>query len=144
MRKAIAIALLVTASAIVVTSRDAGARSSLDSSYGYERTWNAALRLVVVDMALKVNEKDQQNGYILFDYKPSNSAKPSSGSIELVRSKDADQPVHVVVQLAEMPRYHEQVILDSLARKMKQEYGDPPRTPPPSPVTPDAGVDGSE
>lgn len=134
-------ALVVTA-AIVLTDTDADARSSLDSSYGYERTWNASLRMVRVDMGLKVTEKDEENGYLLFEYKsPDSGNKVSSGSIELVRSKDADQPVHVIVQLAEMPRYHEQLMLDTLTRKMRQEYGDPPRTPSkPAPVA-DAGAD---
>ena len=41
--------------------------------------------------------------------------------------------VRVVVQLPQMPRYHEQVLLDELARKMRAEYGEPPepRAPPP-------------
>ncbi|MEO8800492.1 MAG: hypothetical protein ABI551_21545, partial [Polyangiaceae bacterium] len=46
---------------------EADAKSSYDSQYGYERTWNTALRLVVVDLSFKVNEKDVQSGYILFD-----------------------------------------------------------------------------
>jgi len=42
-----------------------------------------------------------------------------------------------------MPHYHEQVILDALAAKMRHEYGEPPpsrRDPSPSPEPPpDAG-----
>lgn len=128
--------------AIVLTDHDAGARSAFDSSYGYDRTWNAALRMVRVDMNFKVTEKDEQNGYLIFEYKTAETNnKPSSGSMELVRSKDPDQPVHVIVQLTEMPRYHEQVMLDSLARKMRQEYGDPPAHPPHPVTPPDAGSD---
>jgi hypothetical protein len=45
-----------------------------------------------------------------------------------------------------MPHYHEQVILDALAAKMRREYGDPPE--PPSPPTrrelPDGGSDADD
>ncbi len=117
--------LAVTA-AIVMTDRDANARSAYESTYGYERTWNAALRLVRVDMNLKVTEKDQENGYVMFDYKSPESHNASPGSIEFVRSKDPSAPVRVVVSLSQMPRYHEQVFVDSLAKKLRVEYGDPP------------------
>ena len=46
----------------------AEAKSTYESPYGYERTWNAALRLVRVDNGWKINEKDETNGYLLFDY----------------------------------------------------------------------------
>jgi hypothetical protein len=42
-----------------------------------------------------------------------------------------------------MPHYHEQLLIDALASKMRREYGDPPpprKTPPPVDV--DAGADG--
>ena len=67
--------------------------------------------------------------------------------MELVRSHDPDTGVSVLVQLPQMPHYHEQVILDALASKMRREYGDPPapkpRDPPPPHETPDAGSSGS-
>jgi hypothetical protein len=134
---------LAVALAIVTVGHDASARSSYDSSYGYERTWNAALRLVRVDLGFKVTEKDETNGYLMFEYRSSEAHGASPGSIELVRGKDADAPVEVIVQLAQMPRYHEQVLVDSLARKMHQEYGDPPAHPPPAPpIAPaDAGAE---
>lgn len=136
---------LATASAIVLTGPEATAKTSFDSAYGFDRTWNAALRLVRVDMGFKVTEKDDANGYLLFDYKSTGSSKASSGSIEFVRTKESDVPVKVVVQLSEMPRYHEQMMIDALSKKMRAEYGEPParRTAPASPA-PDAGADGGE
>ncbi len=120
----VAIALGVAVLALVT---DAWASATYDSQYGYDRTWNASLRLVRVDLALKVTEKDDNNGYILFEYKSAESGtKVTSGSMEIVRPKDDEAPVKVMVQLPQMPRYHEQVILDQLARKMREEYGDPP------------------
>ena len=105
---------------------EADAKTSYDSQYGYDRKWNAALRLVVVDLSLKVNDKDPQSGYILFDYKSTESGgKVSPGSLELVRAQSQGEPVHVIAQLPAMPRYHEQVLLDELARKLRNEYGEP-------------------
>jgi hypothetical protein len=132
---AIAAGLAVTAGA--------EAKSTYESPYGYDRTWNAALRLVRVDNGWKITEKDETNGYLLFDYAAPQSGKPTPGSLELVRSHESDPNVSVLVQLPQMPHYHEQVILDALASKMRREYGDPPEPKPAPPParreTPDGG-----
>jgi hypothetical protein len=128
--------------AVVLASAIAEGKSSYESPYGYERTWNAALRLVRVDNGWKITEKDETSGYILFDYVSPESPKPTPGSIELVRGAEPDGPVGVLAQLPQMPRYHERALLDALASKMRREYGDPPARPksrPPEPI--DAGAD---
>ena len=123
----IAAVALVAVLAVLLTGHEATAKTAYDSPYGFDRTWNAALRMVRVDMGFKVTEKDDANGYLLFDYKSSEgTAKPTSGSMEFVRTKETDAPIKVVVQLSEMPRYHEQLLIDSLVKKMRAEYGDPP------------------
>ncbi len=128
--------------AAVVTTSPASARAGYDSSYGYERTWNSVLRMVRVDMNLKVTEKDADNGYLLFEYRSPENHAATPGSIGIVRSRDPEVPVRVVVQLAQMPRYHEQLMVDALAKKMRQEYGDPPTLhPAPKAEPPDAGTD---
>jgi hypothetical protein len=120
----------------------ADAKATYESPYGYARTWNAAMRLVRVDNGWKVTEKDEANGYLLFEYRSLENAKVAPGSIELVRGQNGDETVSVVVQLPQMPHYHEQVILDGLAAKMRREYGDPPEARHPSPPAdgpPDGG-----
>ncbi len=136
------------AGAVVLAGAPADAATSYDSTYGFERTWNAAVRLVRVDRGFKIDEKDDQTGYLMFEYRsPEGNAKSvTPGTMEFVRSKEPDAPVRVVVQLAQMPRYHEQSLLDALVRKMRNEYGDPPTArpkPPPGPP-PDGGPDGGE
>jgi hypothetical protein len=133
---------LVTAMAVVFTGHPASANASLESAYGFDRTWNCALRMVRVDMNLKVTEKDEKSGYLLFEYKSPESSKSTPGSFELVRSQDGAGPVRVVAQLPQMPRYHEQALLDSLAKKLRQEYGEPPVAQ--KKVAPDAGVEAGE
>jgi hypothetical protein len=129
---------IAVAATAVGSARWADAKSTYDSPYGYERTWNAALRLVRVDNGWKVSEKDEASGYLMFEYASPESGKPSAGSLELVRGQGRDTGVSVLVQLPQMPHYHEQVLLDALAAKMRREYGDPPAprqdpTPPPAP-----------
>jgi hypothetical protein len=136
-------ALTAIGSVLVLTALGAQAKSSYESPYGYDRTWNAALRLVRVDNGWKITEKDDANGYLLFEYASPENAKTTPGSIELVRGRDPDSPVSVLAQLPRMPHYHEQVLLDALASKMRREYGDPPahKKAPPSEPAPDGGVD---
>jgi hypothetical protein len=130
----------LVAALIALSGLGAQAKSTYESPYGYERTWNAALRLVRVDNGWKVTEKDDGSGYILFEYRSPENAKASPGSLELVRRHDGDGPVAVLAQLPQMPHYHEQVLLDTLASKMRREYGDPPsRKKPPASAEPDAG-----
>lgn len=119
-------------------------KASYSSPYGYDRTWDAAVRLVRVDNGWKIEEKDDAAGYILFEYKSPESIRPTRGSLELVRGRDADSPVSVLAVLAQMPHYHEQLLIDALASKMRREYGEPPapRRPLPPPTPPpeaDAG-----
>ena len=137
---------LLVVAAITATALRADAKSSYESPYGFDRTWNAALRLVRVDNGWSITEKDEAGGYLLFDYKSPESPKATPGSLELVRGHDPDAPVSVLVQLPQMPRYHEQVLIDALSSKMRREYGDPPihRKPPPSQAPPDGGAAGGD
>jgi hypothetical protein len=134
---------VVVAGAIVASAPFADAKATYESPYGFDRTWNAAMRLVRVDNGWKVTEKEESSGYILFDYR-SEGSKVSPGSIELVKVHDPEGAVSVLVQLPQMPHYHEQVLLDSLSSKMRREYGDPPvrrKIEPPSQEVPDASTD---
>ena len=111
----------VTASSV----HEASATASYDSNYGFDRTWNAAVRFIRVDRGYKLLEKDEATGYVLFEYASAESgAKASLGSIEMVRAND---DVHVVIQLKEMPSYHEHALLNAFSNKLRSEYGDAPR-----------------
>ena len=118
----------IVAAGLAGGATTAHARATCRSPYGYERTWNAALRLVRVNNGWKVTEKDEANGYLLFEYTSPENPKPASGSVELIRDRDTDT-VDVVVQIAQLPRYHEQIVIDALSAKMRREYGDPPAHP---------------
>jgi hypothetical protein len=125
----------------------ATAKSDYASPYGYDKTWNAAVRMVRVDFGFKVLEKDEANGFLLFEYRsPESGPKATNASFEFVRPASGVGDVKVVAQIVAMPRYHEQVLLDDLTKKMREEYGDPPasrRDNPPS-ASPDAGSDAGD
>ncbi len=111
-------------------SPDANASSAYASAYTYEQTFGTVLRLIRVDMGLKIVEKDKDLGYVLFEYtSPESGTRVTSGSASLVTSKTG---VQVSVQLPQMPRYHEQMILDLLAKKLEEEHGAPPKPEPPA------------
>ncbi|GAC1525603.1 MAG: hypothetical protein NVS3B10_24420 [Polyangiales bacterium] len=113
--------------------QEASAKQHYESAYGFEQTWNAALRLVRVDLGMKVVDKDEKAGFIMFDYE--NDGKSSPGSFELLRT---EKSIRVICQLPKVPSYHEIAVLDRLARKLKEEYGAPPEKKKPEPP-PDAG-----
>jgi hypothetical protein len=126
---------------MALAAMSADAKATYESPYGYDRTWNAALRFVRVDNGWKITEKDEASGYLLFDYVSPENVKPAPASLELVRAP-GDGATSVVVQIARMPRYHEQALLDELSAKMRREYGEPPPPRPraPEPAPDDAGT----
>lgn len=121
-------------------SHEALAATSYESMYSFEQTWGTAVRLIRVDMGLEITEKDPEHGYLLFKYTTTGSGKTvHTGSIEMVKSQR--EIVRVTVQLNSLPSYHEQLIIDKLAKKLISEYGDPPKRPDPAPPG-DGGTDG--
>ena len=134
---------IAVAGMVVLTGPDASAKGAYESAYGFDRTWNAGVRLVRIDLGMKVTEKDDATGYLMFDYKsPEGGNKTVPGSMEFVRIKDSGA-VRVFVQIPAMPGYHEQVMVDSLQKKLRAEYGDPPAHPVPPATPKDGGVDAS-
>ncbi|MBI3207127.1 MAG: hypothetical protein IT377_08050 [Polyangiaceae bacterium] len=126
MKKARAIWLgagLLAAAAAVLASTGASARVEADSDYSKAQTYNGALRYVRVDLGYEIVEKDPDVGYFLFRYEPPGRKNaPTSGSIEVIESKER---VKVVVQLPQMPTYHETTLRDGLMKKLRTEYGEP-------------------
>lgn len=122
------IALLAAATlalgALVATGSAQGSTEAR-SGYTKRQTYSAALRYLRVDLGYEVVEKDPDAAYLIFRYQPPGRRQTTSGSIEIVESRDE---VKLLVQLPQMPSYHETVLRDGLLRKLRSEYGDPPRT----------------
>ncbi len=119
----VAFAALVLVFALVRTP-DASASANYMSPYPFDETYATALRLLRVDMGFKILEKDKDLGYVLFEYTSIESGtRVSSGSIEIVETKKGTS---VAINVPAMPQYHEQMLIDALAKKLEKEYGTPP------------------
>lgn len=107
----------------LLRSPTADASAVYSSPYTFDQTYSTAVRLLHVDMGFKILEKDKDLGYVMFEYtSPESGGKASSGSLELVETRGGTS---VSVQLPAMPHYHEQMIIDSLTKKLSEEYGAP-------------------
>jgi len=126
----------------VFVPEQALARRQHEVRYPFQRVWNAALRMVRVDMRLPVTDRDPEAGYMLFEYVDADRKYP--GSIEIITGEQDKRPlIKIVVNVSGMPSYVEQMLIDKLEKKLGAEYGaplDPPKVedpaPPKEPVEP--------
>jgi hypothetical protein len=111
---------------LLVLSAPGSAAASVETRSDYTKlqTYNAALRYLRVDLNYQVTEKDSQAAYLLFHFLPEGRKKETNGAIEIVERQD---DVRVYVRLPELPHYQEEMLSDGLFRKLRDEYGDPPR-----------------
>lgn len=118
-------ALCVAVSCFASTAH---ARVTQDLPYAPDVTWNAAIRMIRVDMGFSITERDRESGFVLFTYR--DAARNTAGSIEFVPTTiDGVQGVRAIVQLPAMPSYAERHLLTRLDRKLHEEYGEPRRPP---------------
>lgn len=110
--------------ALLVGSLPAQARLEMKSEYTKARTFSAALRYLRVDLGYEVTERDEDAAYLLFKFVPRGRKDATFGSIEIIESKDK---VRVFIQLPKMPSYRERVLGQGLERKLRSEYGAPPK-----------------
>jgi hypothetical protein len=128
--------LLPVLVALWVSPSAVSARADGELPYPPAQVWNAAVRLIRVDLGFEVTERDEAAGFLLFTY--ADNGRTSPGSMEMVRVGGEARPTKVIFALRDMPRYHELNLLDRLSRKLREDYGDPPRPRPPA-RAPDAG-----
>jgi hypothetical protein len=96
--------------------------------------WTAAVRMLRVDFESSITEKDKDSGYFFFNFADANKLHPGSFEVISVRDSLGNESVRVVAQVPALPSYVEQMLLDHLARKLGQDYGQPqqPKAPPPT------------
>lgn len=123
--------------ATLLAAAPAAARSQRDLPWTLSQTWTAAIRLLRLDLEFPITERDQDAGFILFQYVDGEHRTP--GSLEIVERPlpDGRAGVRVVLTLSAQPSYIELHVIDRLERKLRDEVGEPlaPRptrpTPPP-------------
>lgn len=121
-RSALFFALLLCTS--LSTPNVADARREEVHTYRYDQLWRSVIRMLRVDYGMTVHDRDEEIGFIMFDYQDGNRAYP--GSVELVRFVEQGQDkVRVVVNIPAMPAYVERMLLERLTRKLRDDYGMP-------------------
>lgn len=143
-RRLLLVLALSTAGASLAPSV-AQARVSGEISYSYEQTWQTAVRMLRVDLQCPITDRDEEMGFVLFEYTSQGRTYP--GSVEIVRSTDArgQEHIRVTVQVPAMPSYVERMMFDRLTRKLREDYGDvrtrrrpqPPEATPPEEAPPE-------
>lgn len=124
---------MILGALVLTLSGTAVARIEEPLEYTKAQSFSTALRFLRVDNGYKVVEQDIDSGYMLFEYPTRNSSSVTSGSIEVV---DRGETVALVIQLPQMPSYHERHLADGLLKKLRADYGEPPKREPAKPVEP--------
>jgi hypothetical protein len=108
-------------------SATAAAEATHNSAYSYSQTFGSTLRLLKVDLNLRVTEVNPDWGYLLFEYTTRESGqRKNRGSFEFVKHSEQ---LRVTLKLPQLPSYHELVLLTKLERKLAREHGTPPEKP---------------
>lgn len=124
---------------VLLPASGAAARASNEYTYRYDQLWQATIRLLRVDLGCQITDRDDDIGFVMFDY-PGTGGRTHGGSVELVRTADDHgvEHVRVTVQIPTMPTYVEQHVLTQLGRKLRDDFGLPPRVRPTRPTEPPA------
>lgn len=109
--------------------------------YPTEQVWPAAIRYLRVDRAFTVVDRDQNAGFILFEFPLGHEPKgpKGRGSMELITTVDPSGRSAVKLQIGTDagPVYLPHAIADGLAAKLKAERGQPAPPPSPTPTPPE-------
>ncbi len=118
--------------------RTAAARTAQTLPYGFDQTFEAAVRVLRVDLGYTISERDREAGFVLFRY--DERGREVSGSVEIVRASADARSVRVVITIASMPAYVESALAARLERKLREDFGPPAPAGRPSEVR-SAGAD---
>jgi hypothetical protein len=99
------------------------------------------VRFLRVDEKLKVTEKDDGAGYVLFELVEGKRTFPGAAELTRVTDSAGRAAIRATVRLEDRPSYMELGILERFAQKLREELGEPPPPPPPAaPAQPVAPV----
>ncbi|MCH2109062.1 MAG: hypothetical protein MK135_07020 [Polyangiaceae bacterium] len=114
---------IALAATLVGDLSQAAAKYSETTTYRSEQVYRAALRFLRVVKHFDVVEKDEQTGYLLFQYQAPGAKKTTPGAIEVI---DSSEGTRLIVRLNSYPSYHEAHLADEVLKKLKDDYGAPP------------------
>jgi hypothetical protein len=111
---------LVVVLASLLLATGASAKTSREYPYEYGSVWPSLVRFLRVDENLKLVEKDEANGYILFEL--TDGKRTFAGAAEVVRVEKATR---VILRLTDRPAYMEAGLLERFGGKLHDELGEP-------------------
>ncbi len=132
---------LALAAACWLAPATSQARTLEIALYPIADVWPAAVRFMRVDRDFPIHEKDEDAGYILFEY--TDGPKPCKGSLELIHVVDPQgrEATRIAISIPDLPHRYEQMLLDKFLTRLRDERGPPPPPPrKPEPVHPDAAA----
>jgi hypothetical protein len=123
------IGLATIAVALLTVPSPSWARTLGAIPYPISSVWPASVRFLRVDRDFPIHEKDESAGYILFDF--TDGPKACKASLELIAVTDAEgrDATRLAVSIPSLPRFYEQMVIDKLAAKLRNDIG-PPAPPP--------------
>jgi hypothetical protein len=128
----VALVALVALASVAGAGGEAAARSEKTLAYPRDQAWPAAVRFLAVDERLKLVEKDEGAGYVLFELR--DEGKLFRGSLEVVVIAAPGRTlVRFVLTIEDRPSWLEAVMLGRLERKLRAELGAPAPAPSPRP-----------
>jgi len=108
-------------------------------SYPFRQVWPTAIRYLRVDRGYNLRDRDEEAGFILFEFELPDSTKEAprvgQGSLEMIRIEDAAGRPSVQIQVGTNsgPVHLPHAILEGIAAKVRAERGQPPPPPPRKP-----------
>jgi hypothetical protein len=140
----IAVLAGVAVASTLVWPWQASAKSAVTVPYPFGEVWPAAIRLLRVDRGYVVREKDEASGYVLFDVPE--AGRTYRAALELVATSDAEgrPATQILCSMSELPRHHENTLLERLQAKVRAERGVPAPPPRARPKSSDGGVSESQ
>ncbi|NVB42059.1 hypothetical protein G6O69_29820 [Pseudenhygromyxa sp. WMMC2535] len=99
-------------------------------SYPFPQVWPTAIRYLRIDRGFEVTDRDEEAGYILFEFDLEGD-RQGSGSLEMFATEDSSgrPSVSVSVSTSAGPVHLPNAILDGLAAKVRAERGQPASPP---------------
>lgn len=104
--------------------------------YPFRQVWPAAIRYLRVDRGYTVQDRDEDAGFILFEFAlgdgSGGNTRTGQGSLEMFRTEDTSgrPSVQVQVSTSSGPTHLPHAIVEGLAAKVRAERGQPPPAPP--------------
>ena len=127
MTRILILSMFVASTVYLPTTVEAASKASKDFTYRYGAIWSTAIRLLRVDRKYKILEKDQENGFILFEYPGHGAGEKCQASMELFSIvKNDTKQIRVQLDIANQPSYIKVHLMDKLEQKLHDEQGRPP------------------